>query len=49
MQVFHRNPFDGKSPHSFNDFFLGVYTFPQIDEEPNNDIPLSVYSFSLGT
>ena len=21
MQVFHRNPFDGKSPHSFSDFF----------------------------
>ena len=25
MQVFHRNPFDGKSLHSFNDFFLRVY------------------------
>ncbi len=25
MQVFHRNLFDGKSPHSFNDFFLRVW------------------------
>ncbi len=24
MQDFHRNPFDGKTPHSFNDFFLRV-------------------------
>ncbi len=24
MQVFHRNPFDDKSPHSFHDFFLRV-------------------------
>ncbi len=27
MQVFHQNPFDGKSPHSFNDFFLRVYLY----------------------
>ncbi len=27
MQVFHWNPFDGKSPHSFNDFFLRVKGF----------------------